>query len=102
MRRDEMKRVLLAGATGYLDKYVGRELKKQRYHTKELVRNNNKLDEHGTFQEPVIRKYVDEIAIGDITKPNTIKNVCENIEYVFTSVGITNRQRGITFKDVDL
>ena len=102
MRRVEMKRVLVAGATGYLGKYVVRELKKQGYYTKVLVRNNNKLDEHGTFQEPVIRKYVDEIAIGDITKPNTIKNVCENIDYVFTSVGITNRQRGTTFKDVDL
>src|SRR5690625_2378623 len=96
-----MKRVLIVGATGYLGRYVVKELKKQGYYTKVLVRNCKKLDEHGPFQSPAIRKYIDEVVIGDITKPDTIKNSCENINYVFTSVGITSSSQGLSFKDVD-
>src|SRR5699024_9684357 len=44
---------------------------------------------------------VDEIVVGDITKPNTLKHTCNDIDYVFSSVGITRKNNGLTFNDVD-
>ena len=40
-----MKKVLVAGATGYLGKYVVREFKQQGFWVRALVRNKKKLKE---------------------------------------------------------
>lgn len=96
-----MKRVLVAGATGYLGRYVVKELKRQGYYVKVLVRHPDKLNQTGDFLAPSIGDDVDEIAIGDITKPNTLKHICDDMDYVFSSVGITRKSHGLTFKDVD-
>ncbi|GGJ75397.1 SDR family oxidoreductase [Virgibacillus salexigens] len=96
-----MKRVLVAGATGYLGRYVVKELKRQGFYIKVLVRHPGKLNQTGNFLEPSIGEDVDEVAIGDITKPDTLKHICDNIDYVFSSVGITRKSNGLTFKDVD-
>src|SRR5690625_2899262 len=96
-----MKRVLVAGATGYLGRYVVKELKRQGFYIKILVRNPDKLNQTGKFLEPPIDEDVDEIVIGDVTKPDTLKHICDNIDYVFSSVGITKKNNGLTFKDVD-
>ena len=96
-----MKRVLVAGATGYLGKYVVKELKRQGYYIKVLVRDPDKLKQTGDFLEPAISDDVDEIAIGDITRPDTLKHICDNIDYVFSSVGLTRKSNGLTFKEVD-
>ena len=40
---NKMKKILLAGATGYLGKYLLIELKKQGYTTTALARNPDKL-----------------------------------------------------------
>ena len=38
-----MKKVLVAGATGYLGRYLVQELKKQGYWVRALARNTNKI-----------------------------------------------------------
>lgn len=96
-----MKRVLVAGATGYLGRYVVKELKRQGFYTKVLVRNPDKLNQEGNFFAPSIKEDVDEIVTGDITKPDTLKHICDNIDYVFSSIGITRKHNDLTFKDVD-
>ena len=96
-----MKRVLVAGATGYLGRYVVKTLKSQGFYTKILVRDPDKLDQRGDFLAPSIDQYVDEVAVGDVTKPDTLKYICENIDYVFSSVGMTRQKSKLTFKDVD-
>ncbi|WP_017547680.1 SDR family oxidoreductase [Salinicoccus carnicancri] len=96
-----MKRVLVAGATGYLGRYVVKELKRQGFHIKALVRSPQKLNRAGEFSDPVIGRDVDEVVEGDITKPDTLKHVCDDVDYVFSSVGITRKSNGLTFNDVD-
>src|SRR5699024_1212087 len=96
-----MKRVLVAGATGYLGRYVVKALKRQGYYIKVLVRQPDKLNQPGDFLEPAIGDDVDEVVIGDITKPDTIKHICNGIDYVFSSVGLTRKSNGLTFNDVD-
>ncbi|MGI6125372.1 MAG: SDR family oxidoreductase [Planifilum sp.] len=71
-----MKRVLVAGATGYLGRYLVKELKRQGYFVKVLVRNPDRLSRPGDFLAPAVGEDVDEIAIGDLTQPNTLKRVC--------------------------
>ncbi|WP_221568675.1 SDR family oxidoreductase [Alkalihalobacillus sp. TS-13] len=95
-----MKRVLVAGATGYLGRYVVTALKNHEFYTKVLVRHPDKLSQRGKFLAPSIPN-ADEVVIGDITKRETLKHICNNIDYVFSSVGITTQKDRLTFNDVD-
>ncbi|MEJ2194003.1 MAG: NAD(P)H-binding protein [Ignavibacteriaceae bacterium] len=76
-----MKKVLVAGATGYLGKYVVQEFKKQGYWVRALTRNFEKLAD--------IREFIDEIFIGEVTKPDSLLSICKDIDVVFSSIGIT-------------
>lgn len=88
-----MKRVLVAGATGYLGGFVARELKSRGYFVRALVRSSKKLD--GLWDS------TDEIIEAQITQPETLEHVCDGIDVVFSSIGITRQKDGLTFKDVD-
>jgi len=87
------QRVLVAGATGYLGGFVVREFKSRGYHVRALARSPHKLDP--------LKNEIDEIVTGEITDPDSIKDVCEGIDVVFSSVGITKQKTKLTFKDVD-
>lgn len=88
-----MKKVLVAGSTGYLGQYVIKELKKQGYWVRALARNPQKLES--------VQEYIDEVFIGEVTKPETLQRVCDDIDAVFSSVGITRQKDQVTYMDVD-
>jgi uncharacterized protein YbjT (DUF2867 family) len=88
-----MKKVLVAGATGYLGKYVVQEFKKQGYWVRALTRNFEKL--------AGIREFIDEIFIGEVTKPDSLLGICKDIDVVFSSIGITKQKDGLSYKNVD-
>ena len=88
-----MKRVLVAGATGYLGKFVLREFKKQGYRTRALSRSSSKLD--------ALSKYVDEEFIGEVTNTDSLKGICKDMDIVFSSIGITIQKDNRTFMEVD-
>jgi len=88
-----MKRVLIAGATGYLGHYAAIAFKNAGYYTKLLVRNPQKLKTH-----PV---YANEIVQAEITQPDTLLGICAGMDIVFTSVGITKQKDGLSYHDVD-
>jgi uncharacterized protein YbjT (DUF2867 family) len=88
-----MKRVLVAGATGYLGGFVVKEFKARGYFVRALARSPEKL-EHLTGS-------LDEIVRGEVTRPETLVNVCEGMDIIFSSVGITKQKDGLTFRDVD-
>jgi len=87
-----MKRVLVAGATGYLGGFVARELKARGHFVRALARFPDKLDREGA---------VDEIVRAEVTRPETLENVCNGVDAVFSSIGITRQKDGLTFRDVD-
>jgi uncharacterized protein YbjT (DUF2867 family) len=87
------KRVLVAGATGYLGGFVAREFKNRGYYVRALARSPKKLE--------AIRDSLDEVVQGEITQPVTLEGVCHGIDVVFSSVGITKQKDKLTFKDVD-
>jgi len=88
-----MKRVLVAGATGYLGKYVLQEFKKQGYWVRALARNENKFNN--------LNENIDEKFVGDITDSNSLSGICKDIDIVFSSIGITKQKDGLTYIDVD-
>jgi uncharacterized protein YbjT (DUF2867 family) len=87
------RKVLVAGSTGYLGKYLIRELKKQEYWVRALTRDAARLDE--------LRGQIDDLYIGEVTDPATLKGVCEDVDCVISAVGITRQKDGLTYMDVD-
>lgn len=88
-----MKRILVAGATGYLGGYIAKELIKRSNHVRALARNPEKLNQSEI--EAV------EICQVEITQPDSIKKCCENIDAVISTVGITRQKDGLSYMDVD-
>lgn len=88
-----MQRVLVAGATGYLGGFVAKEFKSRGHFVRALARSPHKLD--------AMKEELDEIVKGEVTEPESIKDVCDGIDVVFSLIGITKQKDKLTFKDVD-
>ncbi len=88
-----MNRVLVAGATGYLGGFAVQEFKNRGYFVRALARFGKRLDD--------LRDAIDEIVEAEITEPETLEHICDGIDVVFSSIGITRQKDGLTFKDVD-
>lgn len=88
-----MKRVLIAGATGYLGRYAVQEFKKQGFWVRALARTPEKLE--------ILQEYIDEPFVGEVTDINSLSGICKDIDIVFSSIGITKQKDNLTFMDVD-
>jgi uncharacterized protein YbjT (DUF2867 family) len=88
-----MKKVLVAGATGYLGQFVVKALKAKGYWIRALGRSTAKL--------APVEEYADELFIGEATNPDSLVGLCDGIDIVFSSVGITRQKDGLTYQDVD-
>jgi uncharacterized protein YbjT (DUF2867 family) len=90
---NDIKRVLVAGATGYLGRFVAREFKSRGFFVRAMARSPEKLDP--------IRDSLDEVFQAEVTRPETLEGACDGMDVVFSSVGITKQKGKLTFKDVD-
>jgi uncharacterized protein YbjT (DUF2867 family) len=88
-----MQRALVAGATGYLGGFVAQEFEARGFFVRALARSSEKLDH--------IRESLDDIVEAEITRPETLEHICDGIDVVFSSIGITRQKDGLTFRDVD-
>lgn len=88
-----MEKILVAGATGYLGKYVVKNLVEQNFNTTALVRNPKKFEAIGTP--------VDKLVQAEVTNQSTLKNCCDGIDIVISTLGITTQTDGLTYMDVD-
>ncbi|MCW8818983.1 MAG: SDR family oxidoreductase [Ignavibacteriaceae bacterium] len=96
-----MKKVLVAGGSGYLGRHVAREFKHRGYYVRVLVRNPDKIKEKGEHGEPIIYDLVDEVVTGDATQPETLKGICDDIDIVFSSLGMTRPDFKHSSFDID-
>lgn len=87
-----MKKVLVAGATGYLGKHIVNELKSRGYWVRVLIRKES---------QKKLFKDVDDFFVGEITMPKTLVSIAENIDWVFSTIGITRQKEDLTYMDVD-
>jgi uncharacterized protein YbjT (DUF2867 family) len=88
-----MKKVLVAGATGYLGRNVVKALKDRGFWVRAMGRSEAKHDP--------IKEIADELFIGEVTDPDSLNRTCDGIDVVFSSVGITRQKDGLTYEDVD-
>ena len=95
MKKNETtaKRVLVAGASGYLGRYVVQELRARGHYVRALVRSADKVAD--------LVEHIDEVVEGQVTDPATLRRCCDDIDVVFSSVGITKQKDGLTFEEVD-
>jgi uncharacterized protein YbjT (DUF2867 family) len=89
----KLTNILVAGATGYLGKYITKELTDQGYYTKVLVRNPEKFKQY--------KIQVDGVIQAEVTDKSSIQDCCKNIDVVISSVGITKQKDGLSYIDVD-
>ena len=88
-----MKKVLLAGTTGYLGGHIAKALHDRNYFVRGIVRKKSVMKTSGVE--------VNEFVEAELTKPQTIKGCCETIDVVISTVGITRQRDGLTYMDVD-
>ncbi len=96
-----MNRVLVAGATGYLGRFVAKEFKDRDDWVRVLARQPDKLMTPGPFLEPAIVDLVDDVFVGEVTKPEPLRGLCDGIEVVFSSIGITRQTDRLPYLKVD-
>ncbi len=96
-----MTNVLVAGATGYLGKYVCRQFKRQGYWVRALARDPAKLKVEGPALEPAVADSLDDVFVGQATDPNALAGLCDGIDVVFSSLGITRQTDRLGYMDVD-
>lgn len=85
-------RVLLAGATGYLGSHILKTLIHKEIKTKVIVRTPKRLN---NISDDI------EVVQAQVTKPETLKDCCKDIDVVISTVGITRQKDGLTYMDVD-
>lgn len=88
-----MKRIMIAGATGYLGSHLVRESIKRNYQVKAIARNTVKLTRLGLGP--------DQIVYAEVTMPETLEGKLEGIDILISTVGITRQKDGLTYMDVD-
>lgn len=86
------QKVLVAGASGYLGQHLVKELKKRGYWVRVLIRDKKQMELFST---------IDDYFIGQITNPHTLKGVASDIDWVFSTVGITRQKDHLSYMDVD-
>jgi len=96
-----MKTVLIAGATGYLGRYAVHAFKAAGYRVRVLVRDEKKLAEQGHALSPAIADQVDEVHLGDVTQPETLRGITNGVDIVFSSISLMAAKNGLTWHDVD-
>ena len=87
------KRVVVAGATGYSGGEVVRALHEAGHWVRALARDASRLGS--------LRELCDDVFVGEATQPETLGGLCEDIDVVFSSIGIRHLRRRPTIWDVD-
>ncbi len=95
--------MVVAGATGYLGKHVVRAFAQRGYWVRVLTRSIEALERPGPFTAPAVaRDEVDDVFVGEATKPETLAGLCDGgIDILFSSIGISRQRDGLTFEQVD-
>jgi uncharacterized protein YbjT (DUF2867 family) len=90
---EEMRKVLVAGGTGYLGKYIINELIDRKYDVKAIIRPSS--------ADVALDFRTIEIVKAEVTRPETLEGCCEGVDVVISTVGITRQKDGLTYMDVD-
>ncbi|WP_419175255.1 SDR family oxidoreductase [Desulfosediminicola sp.] len=88
-----MKKILLAGSTGYLGIYIAKELQQRSCFFRAIARSPEKLEQNDIKANELLK--------AELTDPESIRECCKGIDIVISTVGITKQKDGLTYMDVD-
>ena len=82
--------VLVAGATGYLGRYLCAEYARRGHHVTALVRDSARAE-----------GLADVLVEAEATQPETLKGIMDGVDLVVSSLGITRQTDGLGYREVD-
>lgn len=82
--------VLVAGATGYLGRFLCSEFARRGHHVTALVRDRHRA-----------RDVADLLIQGEATKPESLQGIMDGIDLVVSALGITRQADGLGYQEVD-
>ena len=87
-----MASVLVAGATGYLGRYVVAELHSRGHLVRAVVRDRDRARREGPWGSPSLDGLVDEWALGSVTNPRFTRDLAADVEHVVSALGVTRQK----------
>jgi len=82
--------VLVAGATGYLGRFLCAEYARRGHHVTALVRDARRA---GALADMTVE--------AEATRPDTLKGIMDGMDLVVSSLGITRQADGLGYREVD-
>ncbi|SUZ31237.1 hypothetical protein ROE7235_00973 [Roseibaca ekhonensis] len=83
-------KVLIAGATGYLGRYLCAEYARRGHHVTALIRNTARAE-----------GLADLLIEAEATQPETLRGIMDGMDLIVSSLGITRQADGLNYRDVD-
>ena len=87
-----MASVLVAGATGYLGRYVVAELHSRGHLVRAVARDRDRARRQGPWGSPSLDGLVDEWALGSVTGPRFTRDLAADVEHVVSALGVTRQK----------
>lgn len=87
-----MPTTLVAGATGYLGRFIVAELHARGHTVRAIARNQARAERAGHAGAPALAGLVDEWMLGDVTDATFVADVAKGADLVISALGVT-RQR---------
>lgn len=86
-----MQTVFIAGATGYLGRYLCAEYSRRGWYVTALVRDRTRAGDLDA----------DTLVEAEATRPETLSGAMDGADLVVSALGITRQADGLTYRDVD-
>lgn len=83
---------LVAGATGYLGRFVVAELHRRGHKVRAITRSRERTVSPGPWDSPSLDGLVDDWAVGEVTNPAFIADVAEGADDVISALGVTKQK----------
>lgn len=87
-----MARILMLGATGYLGRYVTRELHARGHHIRAVVRDRDRAKSPGPWGAPALDGLVNEWVEGSVQDAALMTGITASMDQVVSCLGVTKQK----------
>ena len=87
-----MPTTLVAGATGYLGRYIVAELHRCGHTVRAIVRDRSRATVEGAYGAPSLDGLVDDWAVGNVTDAAFTQDVAAGVDHVVSALGVTRQK----------
>ncbi|WP_336250126.1 NAD(P)H-binding protein [Stomatohabitans albus] len=82
---------LVAGATGYLGRFIVAELHRRGHNVRAIVRSRERALAPGPWESPSLEGLVDDWAVGAVSNPDFVADIAEGVDNVVSALGVTKQ-----------